>query len=60
MPSGRILWIDPADKTGRIEAGGREYVVHQRDIEPRARASGAAVRFDVIREGVRAGRCACV
>lgn len=49
MPNGAMLWFDDRAGEGRIVASGRQYPVHERDVEPRARATGARVHFDVKR-----------
>lgn len=53
MPNGVMLWFDAGSGDGRIEASGRQYAVHERDVEARARTAGARVHFDIERvEGV--------
>ncbi len=49
MPDGAMLWFDGRTGVGRIVASGRQYPVHGRDVEPRARVAGARVHFDVQR-----------
>jgi hypothetical protein len=50
MPSGTLQWFDPGDNTGSIEHLGHHYPVAGTDMEPRARVTGARVRFDVLRD----------
>lgn len=44
-----MLWFDPGTGEGRIAASGREYPTDASDVEPRARATGARVHFDIQR-----------
>lgn len=47
MPTGTRLWFDPRIGGGRVVASGREYPADVSDVEPRARATGARVHFDI-------------
>lgn len=49
MPSGTMQWFDTSSGEGRVVASGREYPVFDADIEPRARAAGSRVHFDIER-----------
>jgi hypothetical protein len=49
MPDGIMQWYDAHQGEGRIVRGGREYPAVAAEIEPRARAAGARVHFDIRR-----------
>jgi cold shock CspA family protein len=49
MPTGTMQWFDTSSGEGRVVASGREYPVFAGDVEPRARAAGSRVHFDVER-----------
>lgn len=49
MPTGTMLWFDPGTGEGRVVASGCEYPADVSDVEPRARATGARVHFDIQR-----------
>jgi cold shock CspA family protein len=51
MPSGTVAWFDPRSGEGYIRHLHREYPVSAREMEPRARVTGARVHFDVKRDG---------
>lgn len=48
-PTGTMRWFDPRTGEGRIVASGREDPADASDVEPRARATGARVHFDIQR-----------
>lgn len=49
MPTGIMQWFDPRSGEGLVTSRQGDYTVRAHDVEPRARVTGARVRFDRVR-----------